>query len=59
MKDLEPHLPFFVEEPLPPEFNHLLGSVGASTSVPLATGERFYTCWDFREILEKGWIDII
>jgi galactonate dehydratase len=59
LKELEPHIPFFVEEPFPPEFNHVLGSIRSATTIPLATGERLYTRWDFREILENGWIDVI
>ncbi|MCW3003624.1 MAG: galactonate dehydratase [Conexibacter sp.] len=51
---LEPFLPMFVEEPVLPEFAHLLPSIASATSVPLATGERLYSRWDFREVLEAG-----
>jgi galactonate dehydratase len=37
-----------------PEFGHLIPSIAASTSVPIATGERLYSRFDFRECLEGG-----
>ncbi|REF35441.1 galactonate dehydratase [Thermasporomyces composti] len=51
---LEPYLPMFVEEPILPELSHRLREVAASTSVPIATGERLYSRWDFRPVLESG-----
>jgi galactonate dehydratase len=51
---LEPLLPMFVEEPVLPEHSHLLPAIASSTPVPLATGERLYSRWDFREVLQSG-----
>ncbi len=51
---LEPYLPFFVEEPVVPELSRLLGRVCASTSIPIATGERLYSRWDFAEVIGSG-----
>ncbi len=51
---LEPLLPMFVEEPLLPEFTQELGAVVRSTSIPIATGERLYSRWDFRSALAAG-----
>jgi len=51
---LEPYELLFVEEPLLPEHLHLLRDLAASTSLPLATGERLYSRWDFREVLTSG-----
>ena len=51
---LEPLLPFFVEEPLLPELSPRLGALAASTNVPLATGERLYSRWDFRDVMGSG-----
>ena len=45
---LEPLRPLFVEEPLLPDERHGLRDVVASTSIPIATGERLYSRWDFR-----------
>jgi galactonate dehydratase len=51
---LEPLSPLFVEEPVLPEFSRDLRALAASTSVPLATGERLYSRWDFRDVLPTG-----
>jgi galactonate dehydratase len=51
---LEPLLPLFVEEPVLPEFSRDLAAVAASTSIPLAVGERLYSRWDFRDVLSTG-----
>jgi len=51
---VEPYEPVFVEEPVLPEFSAHLGALAAGTSVPLATGERLYSRWDFREVLASG-----
>ncbi|MEQ4208287.1 galactonate dehydratase [Actinopolymorpha sp. B9G3] len=51
---LEPYLPMFVEEPVVPEVSDRIGEVAAATSVPIATGERLYSRWDFRPVLGSG-----
>ncbi|HEY6737374.1 MAG TPA: galactonate dehydratase [Actinopolymorphaceae bacterium] len=51
---LEPAMPFFVEEPLVPELSEHIGQICASTSIPIATGERLYSRWDFKRVLDKG-----
>ena len=53
-KALEPYHPMFVEEPVLPENVDELVRVARSTSIPIATGERLFTKWGFREVLEKG-----
>jgi galactonate dehydratase len=51
---LEPLSPLFVEEPALPQYSADLARLAAHTSVPLATGERLYSRWDFREVLRTG-----
>ena len=51
---LEPLSPLFVEEPVLPEFTRDLGALVQGTTVPLATGERLYSRWDFRDVLPTG-----
>lgn len=51
---LEPYNPLFVEEPVRPEFSRDLRSLVDSTAIPLATGERLYSRWDFRDVLASG-----
>lgn len=51
---LEPLMPLFVEEPVLPEFSRDLRAVVECTTVPLATGERLFSRWDFRDVLPTG-----
>lgn len=51
---LEEYFPLFVEEPVLPEYSRDLRSLVQSTSVPLATGERLFSRWDFRDVLSTG-----
>jgi galactonate dehydratase len=46
--------PLFVEEPVVPELGHALAGLVAGTTIPIATGERLYSRWDFRPALEAG-----
>lgn len=52
-KALEPYQPMFIEEPVLPENVDALATVARSTTIPIATGERLFTKWGFREVLEK------
>lgn len=51
---LEPIAPLFVEEPVPPENGHALPRLVAASTIPIAVGERLYSRWDFRRVLEAG-----
>ncbi len=51
---LEPLRPMFVEEPIVPELSADLRRICESTSVAIATGERLYSRWDFRDVLPSG-----
>ncbi|MFF0338124.1 galactonate dehydratase [Kribbella sp. NPDC004875] len=51
---LEPLLPMFIEEPVLPEFSRDLRRITESTSIPIATGERLFSRWDFRDVLTTG-----
>ena len=58
-KALEPYEPYFLEEPVLSENNEALASIYNFTSIPIATGERMYSRWDFKRILAEGWVDIV
>lgn len=49
----EPYQPMFIEEPCLPENVDTMVTIARSTSIPVATGERLFTKWGFREVLEK------
>jgi len=48
---LEPVQPMFCEEPVLPEQLDALARVASSTSIPIATGERLYSRWDFEPVM--------
>jgi len=54
IKELEPFQPMFVEEPVACQNVDALAEIARGTHLPIATGERIFTKWGFREILEKG-----
>jgi galactonate dehydratase len=58
-KALEPFNPLFFEEPVLAEHNEALRDLAHHTSVPIATGERMFTRWDFKTLLSDGYADII
>jgi galactonate dehydratase len=53
IKGLEPYLPMFVEEPCQCQNHDIMAEIARGTHLPIATGERVYTKWGFREVLEK------
>lgn len=59
MKALEPYHLMFVEEPVLPENNEALRALYGQTSIPIATGERLYSRWGFKDIMTQGCVDIL
>jgi galactonate dehydratase len=52
---LEEVQPMFVEEPVLPELPpEVLASVVAASTVPIATGERLFSRWEFKPVLDAG-----
>jgi galactonate dehydratase len=54
IKALEPYSPMFIEEPCQAQNHDVMAEIARSTHLPIATGERVFTKWGFREVLEKG-----
>lgn len=54
MPQLEPFSPLFIEEPLLPEEHRQLHRAVDATTIPIATGERLYSRWDFRDAFDAG-----
>jgi len=52
-KRLEEFNPFFYEEPIPPENIDALALVARAVNIPIATGERLFTKWGFKELFER------
>ena len=52
-KRLERYDPLWFEEPVPPEHASEMATVARATSIPIATGERLATKYDFLAVLEQ------
>jgi galactonate dehydratase len=59
IKALEPYQPMFVEEPVACQHVQAMAEIARGTHLPIATGERIFTKWGFREILEQGAASIL
>lgn len=59
MKELEPMRPMFVEEPVLAEHFDAIHEIAQYGAIPIATGERLHSRWEFKRLLEKGGVDII
>ncbi len=53
IKALEPYHPMFIEEPVQCQNHDIMAEIARGTHLPIATGERVFTKWGFREVLEK------
>lgn len=53
-KRFEQYAPFFLEEPVPAENPAAMAPVARALSTPIATGERLFLRWGFRELLDAG-----
>ena len=53
IKELEPYQPMFVEEPVNCQNVEVMADIARGTHLPIATGERVFTKWGFREVLEE------
>jgi galactonate dehydratase len=58
-KELEPYRLMFIEEPVLSEHAECLREFATLANIPIALGERLYSRWDFKKILEGGYVDII
>ena len=58
-KELDKYGLFFIEEPVLPQNNEALRDIAANTSAPIATGERMFSRWDFKNLLNDGYVDIL
>jgi len=50
---IEPYDPLWFEEPVPPDMPEEMALVARATSIPIATGERLTTKWEFARVIEN------
>ena len=58
-KKLEEFDPMFIEEPVLCENMELFPEIAAACNIPIATGERLFSKYDFKRLLQIGGVDII
>lgn len=58
-KKLEEFDPMFIEEPVLCEHMENFKEIAAACNIPIATGERLYSRYDFKKLLQAGGVDII
>ncbi|NVM54374.1 MAG: galactonate dehydratase [Candidatus Helarchaeota archaeon] len=56
---IEQYNPLFIEDPVPPDNIDAMAQVAAKTRIPIATGERLCTIYEFKELLERGAVDMV
>ncbi|MFV0475003.1 MAG: mandelate racemase/muconate lactonizing enzyme family protein [Pikeienuella sp.] len=56
---LEPYEPLWFEEPCPPETPEAMAEIARATSIPIATGERLTTKYEFSRVLAAGAASIL
>lgn len=59
MHEVEQYNPMFFEEPVLPGNDDEMAIMARSTHIPIATGERLFTRWGFKDIIEKRAADIL
>lgn len=58
-KKLEEFDPMFIEEPVLSENMECFKEIAAACNVPIATGERLFSKYDFKRLLQVGGVDIV
>ncbi|WP_291634141.1 galactonate dehydratase [Clostridium sp.] len=58
-KKLEEFDPMFIEEPVLCENMECFKEIAAACNIPIATGERLFSKYDFKRLLQAGGVDII
>jgi len=56
---IEPFDPLWFEEPVPPDMPEAMSVVAGQTSIPIATGERLCTRYEFARVLQTGAASIL
>ena len=56
---IEETRPYVFEEPVPPQNVDAMAKVADAINIPLSTGERLYTKWQFVELLQKQVVALI
>ena len=58
-RELEKYDVYWLEEPFPPDDLLALAKLSQATDIRIATGERLSTRYQFRDLIERGKVDVI
>lgn len=58
-RGIEPYHPFFYEDPILPDSPDAMAEVAESIHIPIATGERLHTIWEFEALLARGAVQFV
>lgn len=58
-RELDQYHLMFIEEPVLPQNNEAMREIANNTSTPIACGERMFSRWEFKNLFEQGYVDII
>ncbi|RJS90770.1 galactonate dehydratase [Candidatus Bathyarchaeota archaeon] len=58
-RELELYRLLYIEDPIPPESIDGLEYVAQRSRIPIATGERFYNMWQFKELIDRKTVGLI
>lgn len=58
-RGIEPYHPFFYEDPILPDSFDAMGLVAQHIEIPIATGERLHTIYEFEALLRRGAVQYV
>ena len=58
-RNIEQYHPIFFEDPIPPDNFDVMGTVADGVDIPIATGERLHTMYEFEMLLERDAVQYI
>lgn len=58
-RELDQFRLMFIEEPVLPQNNEALREIVRHTATPIALGERMFSRWEYKQLFEEGYVDII
>jgi galactonate dehydratase len=58
-RGIEPYHPFFYEDPTLPDYLEAMGEIAGKIHIPIATGERLHTIYEFQMLLERGAVQFV
>jgi galactonate dehydratase len=58
-RGIEPYHPYFYEDPILPDSFDAMGLVAEKIHIPIATGERLHTIYEFQMLLARGAVQYV